>query len=117
MADALLKEIERDRNLMGGIRTRDKKLSKLDKRLKQLEEEAKEHQQIVASRDSKIDKLQRELNSALTELEMYRKILKPEGIARLLPVRLRGKDVPASLLTVKRQYWRIRNLHRNRGTE
>ena len=77
----LLAEIERDRKLMWGIQKRDREIAKLKAELKALKNEPAGLRRWKA-------KLSRGLRPG-----------------QLLPKSLRGTDVPAPLLRLKRIYW------------
>lgn len=123
VTQALLEEIERDRKLMGGIQRRDAKMKAQQKQLKELEQLASDQKEIISTReneisarDTEIQHLREDLESVIAELEAYRALLNPKGLARFLPVRLRGKNVPTSLLAIKQQYWKVRNQFQKKET-
>lgn len=78
--EALLEEIDRDRNLMAGISKRDKEIAQLRKQLGKT----------APRSDSKAAKRS---NAAKRSLGAF------------MPRSLRGTDVPAPLLKAKRAYW------------
>lgn len=114
MSEALLEEIERDRKLMGGIKRRDQKIEAQERRLNELEQQVKDQNKTIADRESEIRAFQESLETSMTELEAYRAVIYPKGFSRFLPVRLRGKNVPGSLLAVKQQYWKLRSQFRKK---
>lgn len=77
----LIDEIERDRRLMSGIQKRDREIEELKAELKALKKD-------LGGPKSRKARSMRALR-----------------LGRLLPKSLRGTDVPAPLLRLKRMYW------------
>lgn len=115
VTSTLLSEIERDRNLLGGIVKRDRQIKALKKRIQQLESELSSRTDPVAtvagasnSNFVKDASVEDDSSAGAGDLLNQEETIRVSGWRSLLPSHLRGTDVDPRLLKAKKLYWRIR---------